>query len=715
MRACFELTGVSGVLDRRRGINVGNMGERRSANLTKEVSAWSGLGILTGFLYGFYAGLTAKLIFIACCVLCAVVLIAAEKRKYARVLSGGRCLAVLLCFAAAAALYSAVFTAVTVNKISEISGNRLTVTGVVTDITEGDVQQVTIRAHVAGVGTKLGVYLSGASVSCGDKITIEAVVSDITDASDRSYMYPKGFYANISSPELISVRKASGIALLYQAIKEYSHSISERLRQTGNTDSGELLSSMLCGDDPVLSDSLRTDLNRAGIGHLMAVSGLHVCTITAFVSFVMEKLRAGRYLKFIVCEGIMAAFIVFSGMSVSAIRAFIMMTLMLLSRILYREYSGISALATSVILITCSNPFAAADPSLLMSISGVFAANTVTGAVIRGFNLRQPILKALVLPISASICILPLSLLYFDEISIISPIANIIFVPISSMALCLCMLFALLGGQAVFAFLTETAGLLADIVVKGCRFLSEFRFTFLPVRFRVISLIVLSMSALVASYFLISGNLRRTVFASMGVYALAVCMIFTLSVVNKDKVYASLTVRDGEFLCVVGTLNSAIAIDSSCEFADTLSRFLAMEGTTVLDGVVVLENGVSGYPSYLRSETVPKALMFYDTKLAGNAYGTELIELVDGTVINAYGVGIIIHSNSAISVVSGGSELYIGKKCPQDPSSDDAEIVVVNGITVFSDSMGTFALDGDLERRWVLSDSFTFRKNEVLV
>ena len=192
-------------------------------------------------------------------------------------------------------------------------------------------------------------------------------------------------------------------------------------------------------------------------------------------------------------------------------------------------------------------------------------------------------------------------------------------------------------------------------------------------------------------------------------------MIFTLSVVNKDKVYVSLTVRDGEFLCVVGTLNSAIAIDSSCEFADTLSRFLAMEGTTVLDGVVVLENGVSGYPSYLRSETVPKALMFYDTKLAGNAYGTELIELVDGTVTNAYGVGIIIHSNSAISVVSGGSELYIGKKCPQDPASDDAEIVVVNGITVFSDSMGTFALDGDLERRWVLSDSFTFRKNEVLV
>ena len=201
----------------------------------------------------------------------------------------------------------------------------------------------------------------------------------------------------------------------------------------------------------------------------------------------------------------------------------------------------------------------------------------------------------------------------------------------------------------------------------------------------------------------------------MGVYALAVCMIFTLSVVNKDKVYVSLTVRDGEFLCVVGTLNSAIAIDSSCEFADTLSRSLAMDGTTALESVVILDNGASGYPSYLRSETAPKSLMFYDTRLAGASYGTELIELVDGTVISAYGVEIIIHSSSAISILSGGSELYIGKECPQDPASDDARIVVLDGITVFSDSFGTFALDDRLERRWALSDGFAFRKNEVLV
>ena len=107
--------------------------------------------------------------------------------------------------------------------------------------------------------------------------------------------------------------------------------------------------------------------------------------------------------------------------------------------------------------------------------------------------------------------------------------------------------------------------------------------------------------------------------------------------------------------------------------------------------------------------------MFYDTRLAGDSYGTELIELVDGTVISAYGVEIIIHSSSAISILSGGSELYIGKECPQDYSPDDARIVVLDGITVFSDSFGTFALDDRLERRWALSDSFTFRKNEVLV
>src|SRR5699024_4706727 len=127
-------------------------------------------------------------------------------------------------------------------------------------------------------------------------------------------------------------------------------------------------------------------------------------------------------------------------------------------------------------------------------------------------------------------------------------------------------------------------------------------------------LIILAASALVAAYFIVSGNLRGTTLASLGVYALAVCMIFTLSVVNKDKVYVSLTVRDGEFLCVVGTLNSAIAIDSSCEFADTLSRSLAMDGTTALESVVILDNGASGYPSYLRSETAPKSLMFYDTR-----------------------------------------------------------------------------------------------------
>ena len=63
---------------------------------------------------------------------------------------------------------------------------------------------------------------------------------------------------------------------------------------------GEFMSGMLFGEKGNLENTDKTMLYRCGIGHIMAVSGLHAAIMAGVIMYILKLLKANRILSFFI-------------------------------------------------------------------------------------------------------------------------------------------------------------------------------------------------------------------------------------------------------------------------------------------------------------------------------------------------------------------------------------------------------------------------------
>lgn len=129
------------------------------------------------------------------------------------------------------------------------------------------------------------------------------------------------------------------------------------------------LSTMLLGDSDLLTADQRQVFADAGISHILAVSGLHtgiiaslICLLTAPI--VLLGLRRSRYALAIILTW---GYVLISGCHVSAVRAAVMVTLVMGALILERRNSSFNALCFAALIIMFFSPRAILTPGMQLS------------------------------------------------------------------------------------------------------------------------------------------------------------------------------------------------------------------------------------------------------------------------------------------------------------------------------------------------------------
>ncbi len=135
-----------------------------------------------------------------------------------------------------------------------------------------------------------------------------------------------------------------------------------------------LLSTMLLGDDSLLNEEVEVLYQKAGISHILAISGLHISIVGMFLYQFLRK----RGLSYSLA-GIASFFLVFSyglmsGMALSSQRALIMFLLMLLANARGKAYDSLSALSFAGIFLLMINPLQLFTASFQLSFSAVAGA-----------------------------------------------------------------------------------------------------------------------------------------------------------------------------------------------------------------------------------------------------------------------------------------------------------------------------------------------------
>ncbi|MBI2158263.1 MAG: DNA internalization-related competence protein ComEC/Rec2, partial [Candidatus Rokubacteria bacterium] len=188
-----------------------------------------------------------------------------------------------------------------------------------------------------------------------------------------------------------------------------------------------LLAGLLLGDRTGLPRDLDDGFRRAGVYHVLAVSGFNVALIAAAVWTLASLARAGRRTAAVTAIAVVIGFALVVGPEPSVLRAVVMAVLVLAALLLEREAAVVNSLALAALAILAARPGDLLDPGFQLSFAAT--AGIVLAPLPRGF-----LPAALAVSVAAQLAVLPIALAHFNQLSTIGVLANLGVVPLAGAA-----------------------------------------------------------------------------------------------------------------------------------------------------------------------------------------------------------------------------------------------------------------------------------------
>lgn len=387
-----------------------------------------------------------------------------------------------------------------------------------------------------------------------------------------------GAYPENGFDDLTVIKSAgNGVPLSYR-IYLFRERLKTNLREVISGENGTVACALLFGRTSEFSNSLYSEFRAAGISHIICVSGLHLSIWALFILKLLGKTGLGRRPRGIIAAVFVLLYMAVTGFTFSVLRAGIMLLVVLLGSTVSRRGDSINSLGIAALVILCKNPFAAADTGFQLSflatlgillfmpkfnerikeefkkLPGVFAG------IIRYFLL------IFATCLCASVMTLPVMIITFGEINLMSFIGNLLAVPVVSVCMISAGLTAVLPFFGPLSILKYPAGLLCSIcskyIISVVDFLSRFRFiTFYPRQnLAFIWLGGAMLIAAVALFFASKGKKVRVitslVIASTFVSMLVISDVFysdlsEITVID-NKSALSVLVTKGDYSALIG-------------------------------------------------------------------------------------------------------------------------------------------------------------------
>lgn len=475
---------------------------------------------------------------------------------------------------------------------------------------------------------RLSFFSQDLNARQGDLISIENAKLEPLSVTylfnEEEYYKSRNIFLSIGRYESIEL-ETRRCRVFFRAIEDYRNKIVNEFCLRIGQQNGNILSGMVFGEDGGIDDGQKALLYRCGIGHILAVSGLHVSIIVALLMFILEKLRLNRYFSFAVINFFMILMIIMVRYPVSAIRAVLMLDIMYSARLLRRQNDSLNSLSIAVLLICLSNPYVITDRGFLLSVSGTFGIavfGPYMAEKINGDDIKSKFLKTLTVMICTSLAVTPFSILFFDETSAIAPLSNMVIAPLCVVSMVCGVIHTLTAGLISPLSLAEV---LTDAVVWITDKLGRAELTHFSCGSSKLFVIAMLCAVFVGAVQLFLKRRKYT----------AVAIVSAVSVFAFSSSLLSLTEHFKFRIAVLGSgTNTAIAvtykgrtdiIDLSGHYASPqyVSKYLTSNGISEVDSLILTSDIQSVYTAY------GKALELTETKEIYAVGATEIFGAQD--------------------------------------------------------------------------------------
>ena len=293
----------------------------------------------------------------------------------------------------------------------------------------------------------------------------------------KQYMERKGVYwkANVIKYQAQPINSHQ----MSDYIERARNYLSSTINHTFNKDTAPLLNTLLLSKRSELSEELYQSYIDAGAVHILAISGLHVGIITMILLFLLQKLPYAtlpyQWLRYILLLAGLWAFALIAGASASVLRATVMFSFIGLSFLFRNRQGRFDALLVSMFFLLLYNPYYLYDVGFQLSYAAVFSILTFYPPILRWWYPNNKYLNKVwslfIIGFTAQIVVLPISLYYFHQFSILFFVSNLVVVPLLSPLLVvssLSLVIMAIGLQLPypFIFITEKLVWLMNALVQ---------------------------------------------------------------------------------------------------------------------------------------------------------------------------------------------------------------------------------------------------------
>ncbi|MBR6572663.1 MAG: ComEC/Rec2 family competence protein [Clostridia bacterium] len=358
-----------------------------------------------------------------------------------------------------------------IKTVEELPLEEITVKGVVCDTPKiyPNGQAVTIKSKE--LKGKVWVF-SGAiyDIKTGDTITL-SIKPQKMDESQRANNYSQGIYLSGFLNQLKNVNRPKFSFLRLMA--DFREWIENTISANCNLGNEPLLVALTTGNKSYINISDQKAINNAGVSHIMAVSGLHLGIICLNLVHFLRKLKVND--KIIGICGLSTVFLVLlaCGFQISAIRASVVYIILLMGNIIHRKGDGLNSLFVAITLIIAANPLVVGSISFLLSASSTFGIivlypmiSKLLGGVKRGGRIGKILnsgLQIALVSFSAIICSMPVLVYYFESVSTVAILVNVLVLFAANLVLVLTVIGLVISIIPILNIISTALFFLAEI------------------------------------------------------------------------------------------------------------------------------------------------------------------------------------------------------------------------------------------------------------
>lgn len=420
--------------------------------------------------------------------------------------------------------------------------------------------------------------------------------------NQQLYYAKQNIYGFVWSKEIVSVFGKENILL--EGLHQIKQAWNDILQENMSEENGKVLGAMLLGDKSGMDAELKEQYQKAGISHVLAISGLHISFIGLGIYKWIRKVGVSYISAGILAGLVLSTYVLMIGFSVSVMRAYVMLLLKIGADMSGRVYDMLTALMISAALIVWHQPLYLADAAFYMS-HGAILGIIILVPCLKKLLPKKAWVEGVCAGLAIHIALFPILLWYYFEIPTYSVLLNLAVIPLMSWVLGL----GMFGSLCCFIWMPAGRILLGgcDWILRVFDWVSE-KCCLLPFSRVVFGKpewweLVIYYGLLSGFVFLLQKDKRRIPVLKLRRLMIPIILfVFILfaKLPNGKLRVAMLDVGQGDCIFMKGPKGQTYLVDGGSSDVKELAKyrmepFLKSEGVGALDYVFVSHGDVDHY------------------------------------------------------------------------------------------------------------------------